>query len=89
MPQALPVDMAGCEMRGHEEVQGAADGLCRGQANSSSQQEQSEVSEDRRIMRLETWTAEEEQSVEKEEPPGAEEKALQRKRQVRSTSTDA
>ena len=53
---------------------GTADSL-QGQASSSSQQERSDSS---RIMGLQTWTAEHEQ----EEQPGAEEMALERKKQV-------
>ena len=69
------------EKRGHEDrggdaVNGAADDL---QARSSSQREKSESSKVRRIMGLETWTAEEEPGAEEEEQPGAEEVALERK----------
>ena len=55
---------AGGEKRGHEDrgrdaVMGAVDSL-QGQASSSSQQERSDSSKVRRIMGLETWTAEQE-----------------------------
>ena len=59
---------------------GTADNL-QGQASSSSRQEQSESSKVRRIMGLETWTADEEPGAEEEEQPGAEDVALERKRQ--------
>ena len=60
---------------------GAADSL-QGQASSSSQQERSDSSKARRIMGLETWTAEQEPGADdEEEQPGAEETALERKKQ--------
>ena len=60
---------------------GAADSL-QGQARSSSQQERSDSSKVRRIMGLETWTAEQEPGADdEEEQPGAEEMALERKKQ--------
>ena len=77
---------AGGEKRGHEDrgrdaVMGAADSL-QGQASSSSQQERSVSSKVRRIMGLETWTAEQEPGADdEEEQPGAEEMALERKKQ--------
>ena len=51
------------------------------QASSSSQQGQGESSKVRRIMGLETWTAEEELGADEEEQPGAEEVALERTKQ--------
>ena len=92
-PPAPAVDMAvdrqvpevGGEKRGHEDrgrdaVMGVADDL-QGQASSSSQQEQSESSKVRRIMGLETWTAEQEPGADEDEQLGAEEVALERKKQ--------
>ena len=56
-------------------VMGAADGL-QGQARSSHQ-ERSDSSKVRRIMGLETWTAEQEPGADdEEEQPGAEEMAF-------------
>ena len=92
-PPAFAVDMAvdrqgpeaGGEERGHEDrgrdaVMEAADDL-QGQASSSSLQERSESSKVRRIMGLETCTAEQEPGADEEEQPGAEEVALERKKQ--------
>ena len=93
-PPAPAVDMAvdrqgpeaggenlGHEDRGRDAVMGAADSL-QGQASSCSQQERSDSSKVRRIMGLETWTAEQEAgSDDEEEQPGAEEVALERKKQ--------
>ena len=67
------------EDRGRDAVMGVADDL-QGQASRSSQQEQSEGSNDRRITRLETWTAEQEPGADEEEQSGAEEVALERKK---------
>ena len=74
------VEKRGHEDRGRDAVMGAVDDL-QGQASSSSQQEQSESSKVRRIMGLETWTAEQEPGADEEEQPGAEEVALERKKQ--------
>ena len=75
---------AGGEKRGHEDrgrdsVMEAVDDS-QVQASSSSQQERGERSKVRRIMGLETWTAEEEPGADEEEQPGAEEVALERKK---------
>ena len=92
-PPVIAVDMAvdrqrpeaGGEKRGHEDrgrdaVMGAADSL-QEQASCSSQQERSDSSKVRRIMGLE-WTAEQEPGADdEEEQPGAEEMALERKKQ--------
>ena len=60
---------------------GAADSL-QWQASSRSQQERSGSSKVHRIMGLETWTAEQEPGADdEEEQPGAEEMALERKKQ--------
>ena len=64
-------------------MEGAADDLL-GQASSSSSshQKQNESSKVRRIMGLETLTAEVEPGAEEEEQPGAKVEALERKRQI-------
>ena len=75
---------AGGEKRDHEDqgrdaVMRVADDL-QEQASSSSQRGQNESSKVRRIMGLETWTAELEPGVDVEEQSGAEEVALERKK---------
>ena len=91
-PPAPAVDMAvdrqepeaGGEDRGRDAVMRTADSL-QGQASSSSQQERSDSSKVRRIMGLETWTAEQEPGVDnEEEQPGSEEMALERKKQFKA-----